>query len=254
MNRRRFRFFNKLSTQISAFIALILLLGIAFLYNPVQELPFVSNILTLASKPFSSLKNKGDDVHQFFYTQKRLVSENRKLKVQNNLLNLKIQRLETLDQISTKQSKIERVIAKVVFSPQSLFHDKLFLDKGIKDNVTQHQLVTIDGTTLIGTIESVKNKTSVARLAWSYDNIIGARIERLDLPFLLEGIGAQTFKFRVPRDLEIKVGDTIHMANAPHLLIGFVDTINKNDVDAFQKVFVRTPINSNTLRVVSLLE
>lgn len=249
MNHRQRKFFTKPSAKLSILIVAAILASVLFSYVQFRVPAFIMQSAFFSLQPIAFLKNKGGAMVQFLQRHATLVKENEYLKNENALFSLKL--LQQTPSDSCASAKTPR--AKVLFSPQSLFHDRILIDKGENDAIIAGELATVSKTILIGVVEKTTARSSEIRLAWSYGNTIGATIERLRLSFFLEGVGANVLRFRAPRDIEILVGDLVHTTDTPRLIIGLVDSVDRNDVGAFQTVFVKTPINIYTTSSVDII-
>jgi len=100
---------------------------------------------------------------------------------------------------------------------------------------------------IIGEIEEVYKNTAVVRLYSSSEKTLFVNISGNETE--TTGLGGGGFILTLPKDIEIKEGETVFTDSAP---IGRVDSIEEGSGGAFQKIYFRYPFNINDIDFVQV--
>ena len=68
----------------------------------------------------------------------------------------------------------------------------------------------------------------------------------------LEGLGGGNFAAKLPRDVEVKEGDAAVVPSISTSVFGFVEKIELNPTDSFQKIIFKIPANLSELKWVTV--
>ena len=101
----------------------------------------------------------------------------------------------------------------------------------------------------IGTVENVYKRTSKIKL-FSFSGeevpvIIGGTVH-----VLAHGKGNGNFEARIPKNVAIKEGDAVTLAQLPHVYMSRVEAIEAESADSFERVYFQIPANLNESRFV----
>lgn len=144
------------------------------------------------------------------------------------------------------------VLSYVLSKPNKTPYDSLILDSGISEGVRVGDIVRFGESVVIGEIVGVEEKTSKARL-FSTPGIQSEVVIGGSLATTAVGYGGGNFLIELPRDIIVKEGMSVHLSNFPRTLLGFIEAIEKNSQDSFQKVFIGSPVNINDIDLVFII-
>lgn len=140
-------------------------------------------------------------------------------------------------------------LANVLSSIESSPYDTFIIDQGESAGVVVGaEIASAEGVALGRVVESYPEVAKV-ELYSAY----GRELEVL-LPdgthVQAFGAGSQNFLIKLPRGLPIKNGDGVRIPGADGLILGIVEHAEDNPGDAFQKIYLRSPLNiTSVLRV-----
>lgn len=138
------------------------------------------------------------------------------------------------------------VFSYVLSRPNITIYDSLILDSGIGRGVRVGDLVKAEEFIVIGEIVGVTEKTSQARL-FSTSGVRSEVVIGSSLGAVAIGIGGGNFQIELPRNISVKEGMSVKLSSFPRTLLGFVEAIEKESSDSFQKIYIRSPINVSNL-------
>lgn len=154
------------------------------------------------------------------------------------------------------------VPAYVIGRPIDSLRSQIIVNRGRRDGVTTDQPVLINGSTLIGFITSVEERTAVCTLLLHPASAVAAET-RVDEADVVQGavVGAHYTALRlttIPRDKKLQEKRdvvTITKANTiPHgLLIGYIDDIHNEETEVYQNAYLSLPYDPDQLRAVTIL-
>lgn len=138
--------------------------------------------------------------------------------------------------------------------------NSIVIDKGEKDGVKVGQAVIADNGILAGKIIKADSTTSMVQLINDQQSKIAATIMNNDksMGILEGGYGLSIQMNFIPQNESILVGDTIITSGLeneiPHgLVIGTVDSVEKEAYQPFQKATISPLINLEKIRAVSII-
>ena len=241
---------------------ILILLGI-FILGSIIFAFLGSSIIKIISPVWRSenvvSKTLGDWV-SFFNTQGSLVKENAALKDKVFLLeaevinhsNETIQKDELL-RLLGRTEEVGGIIAPVLVRPPKTPYDILVIDIG-KGNVSIGQEVrSIEGYS-IGKIFEVSDRVARVKLFSSNGEELAAILEREEASIILEGQGGGSFRFELPRELNVEIGDRVLSSNISSYPLGVVEDIEVHPTDSFKEVFVSSPINIFEVRFIEIIQ
>ena len=138
--------------------------------------------------------------------------------------------------------------------------NSIVIDRGGKAGVKLGQPVIVDNGILAGKIIKVENNTSIAQLVNDQQSKVAVTIMNVDTSIgLVEGgYGLSIQMDFIPQNESVLVGDTVITSGLeegiPHgLIIGTVDSVEKEAYQPFQKATISPIINLEKIREVSVI-
>lgn len=136
----------------------------------------------------------------------------------------------------------------------------LIINRGARDGVRENNPVIIHDGILIGKIARVEEKISVIRLINDNQSKFAATIINTDrsLGLIEGGYGISVQMNYIPQNETIDIGEIIVTSgleeNVPRgLLVGTIETVEKEAYQPFQKAIVKPLANLNKINLVSII-
>jgi cell shape-determining protein MreC len=193
----------------------------------------------LHSKSFLVIENK---------RLKNELTEARQSLIKTNLLQKENEELKNiLGRDSLSKNILARVLSKAPRSP----YDTLIIDVG-KDKVSKNSEVFAGEGILIGFIDEVYQDTARVKLLSARGSTYEVEIGEEGIPATAEGLGGGNFEIRLPRGVDIEIGDAIISPNLSIKLLGIVEYIEAKPKNSIQKILFKSPVNTNQLRWVTM--
>jgi len=159
-----------------------------------------------------------------------------------------------------ENKQIKHTGAQVVGRDFEPFSSSIILNKGLKDGVQEGNPVVASGGVLVGKIIKSEDTTSVVRLINDNQSRIAGTLTNKDTSIgLVEGgYGISVHMNLIPQNETINIGDTVITsgleAGIPRgLLIGTVESVEKEPYQPFQKAILQPLSNLNKLFLVSVI-
>lgn len=226
----------------------------------------LGNALDQVATPFLKADNASSGFFSkfvmFIKSRNTIIDENRSLKERLEMQEKDIVYLSTLQEeydvlmeMYGRHTEQERVIASVLKSPPRTPYDTLIVDVGMKENVSEGNIVIGNGSVALGSISTAQDQTSKVLLFSSSGVKVGAFVgQSTSTPIMLTGRGGGSFEADVPQDTDIAVGDVLILPGVPLSIIGTVVEIDSDVQNSFKKVFVRAALNFNSIRFVEIIK
>jgi len=233
-------------------VAVAVVLLILFFFGP-----SVKGIVQWFSNPIITTKNvivsPFKTSAEYFKVKQSLIDENDKLKNENRRLEIENLTVDSLKKeneslrniVEFKEQDQNLVVAKVISQPPFSPYDTFVLGLGEAEIFIGNK-VYYSGV-IIGEIEEVYKNTAVVRLYSSSEKTLFVNISGNETE--TTGLGGGGFILTLPKDIEIKEGETVFTDSAP---IGRVDSIEEGSGGAFQKIYFRYPFNINDIDFVQV--
>ncbi len=232
------------------FVLLVILLNMAA--------PGVRSVFFAFTLPLQrTLWERGSDVSRFFYGvfgSKEMVEENEKLKATaaslfHDVYDLERVRLENTELLKAFSQRKEQSSRFLPVKPvgKELSRDILFLDQGQTAGVRSGMIVVSAVQEAVGLITETTPYSSKVRLISDKDFVTDVSLPDRKITAVLKGEGNFHLVLDlVPRDKTVEPGDLVFTSNLGNvfpsgLLIGRVDTKEREDEGSFQKASV-TPL------------
>jgi len=149
-----------------------------------------------------------------------------------------------------KKSILSIILVKPFLSP----YDTLIIDVGNDQNISVGDKVVADGNTFIGYVSEVYNNTSKVVLYSSPGEKVNVLIGNSNIEKEAVGMGGGNFEVDVPREVDVKEGDSIIMPSISPNVFGVISKIEYQSADAFQKVLFNSPVNVSELKWVYVIQ
>lgn len=140
-----------------------------------------------------------------------------------------------------------RVLSSLASSPYGTF----VIGAGERDGVTPGSLVLTLGGFLLGTVSDTDSHTATVHALFSPGNIVDLIAD--DVAFSAEGRGSGNARAEIPRDAKIAVGAAASVPAYFGRPAGIIGKIESASSSATQTLFLRLPLNLDTLRFVYVI-
>lgn len=221
--------------------------------------PFFSDIFKIGFQPFFAARNfileRADFLSAFFVPRAKLDEENRILKGQIESLKfdrikIEVFRFENarLRELLNEPAGIQegRLVAVLSRPPYTPF-DTLIIDAGAQDTIEKDGSMVYLGVYL-GRIIAVETRTSQVLLASAPGEITQAFVVRTGESVRLEGRGDGNFVALLPKAFDVVKGDILQISSLENLIVAEVGHIDTDPASSFQAVYLKSPVNINTLQ------
>ncbi len=189
-----------------------------------------------------------------------LVEENLNLKQQLSSLQLELTSLElsesrekAFNDLLGRTHRPGEVVASILTHPPQSPYDLLIIDAGTNEGVVVGSTVALIDGPLIGTVSDTFSSNAKVKLYSSAGEQTPAILERGNESVILEGRGGGNFHIKVPREVNVQVGDRVVSAGVSYSLLAVVESVEVAPTDAFKEVLARSPANIFSIRLVKVL-
>ncbi len=172
---------------------------------------------------------------------------------ENAFLKERLKELTNIENLLENRPLPEKLAVVLSQAPQSPY-DTILVDRGSDDGIQTGLVAVGFGSILLGEVTRVYPITSEIELFSYPGRKTEAWLPSLSLNIILEGMGGSNFKFSVPKNLDIKVGERVLADSREGYLIGQVEYIRKRPNEPLQDIIVGTPLNLRHLRLIELRE
>lgn len=273
------------------FIIVYIISFISFFY--LQNYYDKQNIVSLESGNITAPSLKSEGIVLNYFSNKREMSlEIDKLKKELELEKLRYLDLKNyifeIDKNWKEEEKDLKIIsAKKIFTDYTTIYSTALLNKGIRDGVSEGDLVFLYPDKAIGIISRVKNKTSQVSMFSKDKNkiegILKIKIEENLLKELenienieeienqlttssfaikssdqiivdLYGYGGGDFIMTIPKNIEVETGMDIYMANYEDKVLGSIVKIEKPEASYYQVVLIKGYYNTRENHIYYILK
>lgn len=193
----------------------------------------------------------------FFNSQKSLIAENTTLKEKINFLEAELFALsseqkkeDVLLKLLGRRGESDKIVAAVLTRPPQTPYDVITIDAGSNESVTVGSQVSLPEGPLIGAVSEVLSKSAKVKLFSSSGEETSAVLERNNVPIILVGIGGGNFRFKLPRDAAVEIGDRIISSDISMRHLATVGEVGIHPTDSFKEVSAKSPVNIFALRFI----
>jgi cell shape-determining protein MreC len=224
---------------------------------------FISRTLQTVTRPLWSTQARVADAFsvflQFVHSKQTLIEENDRLRQEittAKLLGISAQVIqqenEALRAAGLREDTPERIAGAVITRPNRSAYDTVSIDIGWQHGVKKDSLVFAEGVLLIGRVVEVYAKTALVQLYSSPGVMSDVLIGSEDTPAQAIGRGNGNFEVTLPRGITISEGDIVSSPALGGGLLGVVGEVNLNATDSFQTILFRSPLNIQSVRIVTV--
>jgi len=195
-------------------------------------------------------------------SKRTLVEENRRLSEENSkseyyiLVNnfLRNENDQLHDLLGRKSDKnTHSIMASVLIKPGRSPYDILIIDAGSNYNVSVGDLVSIESV-VVGDVTEVYAETSKVELYSTPGKNLPVLIGPNSIQGEALGLGGGNFRVKLPKETEIKEGDSIVIPSITSNVFGVVEKIISGDNNTFQDIYFKTPFNLSELKFIEILK
>lgn len=204
------------------------------------------------------ITQKFSDFFPIISSKKSLILENRRLaeelnKIGSDLSIQKIIQKENEDLkalLGREERKDNLILVAVLVKPSISPFDVIIIDAGKDKGIKAGDRVLYEGSAVIGEVEESYDKSSKVKMYSSPGEKFLALVGEKAVQAEAEGLGGGNFSAKLPRDIEVKEGDAAVVPSISTSVFGFVQKIELNPTDSFQKIIFKIPANLSELKWV----
>lgn len=247
LRNRRMRF-RLPPAVIAGVLGLLVLIGAALVWRTGAEA-----LWWKVFSPVFALRNSFGATH-LERLQAELVATKAKLE---DVAVLRAENTE-LKRLLGRETSSSRVLAAVIARPPFSPYDTLMLDVGTQKGITEGDLVSAGGSTIIGRVSQVEEHASRVVLFSAPGETQQALLTLSAkggavVPLSLSGQGSGSFKAEVPSGTLASVGDLVVLAGIEPLFSARVEGLSEGGGESFLTLYLRMPVNAQELRFVEVL-
>ena len=254
-SKNRKKIFNKRATFVVVFVFTILII--------LGSVGFIS-IGVGTAKPIlgaGSVLNKfGNGISVYFSSR---ASYKRKIKeLEENISLLQSEKFllsviqsenkELKDLLGKQETITETILSKILVKENKNIYGTMILDQGENAGVVIGARVYADGVFALGEIVEVGKKSSLARLFSSSGVDTPARFSISNLEVMLHGRGGGSFSAYLPHNIVVLPEEIVSLTSKSTDVVAHFVSSNTDPRDPEQTIYLRTPVNINTLNFVQI--
>lgn len=244
---------------VIATFSILLIAGFLYFFMP----RLIHEGLYGIARPFwkaeEFIGQKFTDIVALIKEKDRLVAENVALERQLDetrtaLLSLDTYKKENgdLKVLLGRTNTEKRILAVILAKPNRSLYDTLVLDVGERNGVRAGDTVAV-GDFILGAIHEVYPDYSKATLFSSSGEIKNVRIGT-GVHAEAIGRGGGNFLIKLPKETEVKIGDSVTVPDINPKLFGIVEDIEVTETSSFQFILFKLPVNINSLNWVEIIK
>ncbi|MBM2817828.1 MAG: hypothetical protein HW401_418 [Parcubacteria group bacterium] len=220
----------------------------------------LNNIILPFWKSDSYIGQKFSNTFSIIGSKKSLIAENRRLGEELNKIkaDLSIQKIIQKENEDLKallgrdEIKKNAILSAVLVRPSISPFDIIIIDVGLDKGVKAGDRVLYEGSVAIGEVEEAYVHSSKIKLYSSPGEKFIALVGERSVQVEAEGLGGGNFSAKLPRDIEVNEGDAAVVPSISASIFGFVQKIELNPTDSFQKIIFKIPVNLSELKWVTV--
>ena len=237
-------------------ILVVVILFIIFSFSGPQSVIFgiaspfwkiKSSFYYFISDNVNLLRSKSDLIKENYSLKKQIEKDKRDLLL-TDILNSENEDFKLL--LNRKSVNNRSVLATILVKPTLSPYDTLIIDIGLDQKISVGDKVVVDGNVFIGYISEVYSDSSKVILYSSPGEKVMVLIGESNIEKEAIGAGGGNFSVNIPREVEIKEGDTIVIPSISPNVFGVVERVEFKESDAFQKILFKNTVNINELKWV----
>lgn len=256
-------------TLLGIFFIICVIISVHYLgwLNQIED--FIRSIIAPGSQIMYNLSVRVGETEDKFDSQEELLSSYKNLK--EKLIAAQIDRAKF--RLSEKeneelrkslgfssQKKYRAIGAEVIGKNIDPIGNTLIINRGFADGISEENPAIIHNGVLVGKITKVKEKISLVQLINDSQSKIAATIINKDesVGLVEGGYGISIHLNYIPQNEDINVGDMVVTSGLEGgiprgLLIGSIETVEKEAYQPFQKAVIKPVSNLDKIRLVSVI-
>lgn len=243
----------------NSIIIILLIVGLVWIFYFFSPNFFIQSFYKIG-EPIGNggdfLKSNLASVEAFFTDKTRLFVENQLLTDKLNQANTQLSVLENLKKENEDLKKLvgrtsseKFVVAAVLSHPNHTLYDTLIIDAGELDGIKKDDPVLVDDF-IIGKIAETYARYSKVVLLSTSGESMAVKVGENAMDAEAHGRGAGNFYIQLPKDVPVKVGDSVRAAGLFGNFFGVVGDIEQTETSSFQFILFTLPINPNVIDMV----
>jgi cell shape-determining protein MreC len=219
--------------------------------------------LFYVAQPIWKLENSvyNSNLGKYFKTKQVLIDEKTVLEqklflmgdlsaLNNSLLN---ENATLKDLLGRKETKLNTVLASVLVKPPQTPYDTLTVDIGEDYQVKGGDKVIANANVYIGEVSEVYPHSAKIILYSTPGRKLPVALGINSVSVEAVGVGGGNFNISLPREVDVKEGDSIIIPSIMPNIFGIVEKVDFKDKDSFQTVLFKSPINISELSLVEIV-
>ena len=196
-------------------------------------------------------------VGAFLGSRNNLIKENNVLKIELDSVkpllldrDILVKENNDLKELFGRTDTSNNILATVLVKPPQSSYDTVVLDVGSNLDVKNGNKVFANGNIVLGEIVEVHKSASKAKLYSTAGEKIQTINVRNNISLEIIGQGGGNFDVRVPREIDIVLGDTFVLPGLFSKILGIVFSIETNPEDSFRHVLLKSPVNISQIKLM----
>ncbi|MFC1730660.1 rod shape-determining protein MreC [candidate division KSB1 bacterium] len=210
-----------------------------------------AGVINASQNIFIGLKDKQD----LLYENRELREKITRLELTSIVAKVLRQENEDLRRSLNREDSRELIAAAVLARPNRTLYDTFIVDVGRRDGVTKESRVFGVGDVAVGSVEEVYARTSLISLystpGRSMEVLLGDGESEV-IAVEAVGRGGGDFEIHIPRGIEVFAGHAIFSPELDGGILGVIEEIIALPSDSFQTVLFSSPVNIQSLRIVTI--
>lgn len=169
---------------------------------------------------------------------------------------LQVENAQLKELLGRSSATPNSILATVLVRPPKSPYDTIIVDRGERDGIRMGMIAYGAPEYAIGRVTEAKERTALITLFSSSNQketvLIGNGAS--STPALAEGRGGGNFYIKLPRNVEVNVGDAITWPDSELILLGTIEKIDADIGGTYADIYFKSPIDIHTLRYVQLKE
>lgn len=250
---------KKMAKKTAVFVAVSLLIVFTVFPPAFKEFSSRANGISI---PFwiagDGISSGISGVFSLFRSKRFLSEQNRALASEISELKQQLsgydfvvaENLEMRDLLFQRSEK--RIFARIISRPNVTAYDTFLIDVGKSAGVGKGAVVLAQKNSVIGLVEEAYPDSSKARLFSTAGTITNIFLGPENIPAELHGMGGGSFFAEIPKDIDIREGDTAILAEKPEYIAAYVVSEEKDSTQSFQKFYLKSPVGLFTIKYVEI--
>ena len=155
--------------------------------------------------------------------------------------------------LGRKEGTLSTVLATVLVKPPQTPYDTLLVDIGADYQVKVGDKVIANSNIYVGEISEVEEHSAKVTLYSTPGRELPVTLGANSISAQAVGIGGGNFNISLPKEVDIKEGDTITVPSIISNIFGIVEKVDSKEKDSAQTVLFKSPINISELKFVEVI-